>query len=36
MEVDKANQQKEKSPREGKRVRDPLIHSLRIPIRTLN
>lgn len=33
-ELDKTNKQKQKSPRESMRVRDPLIHALGNPIRT--
>ena len=33
---DKATQQKEKSSREGTKIRHPLIYTLRIPIKTLN
>jgi hypothetical protein len=34
--LDKTNQQKEKSPRKGTRIRDSLIHRLKNPIKTLN
>ena len=33
---DKAKQQKEKSPRKGTRIRDPLIHTLKCPTKMLN
>jgi hypothetical protein len=34
--LDKINKQEEKSPREGTRIRDPLIHTLRNSIKALN
>lgn len=34
--LDKANRQKEKSPREGKRIRDPLLCTHGNHVRTLN
>jgi hypothetical protein len=34
--LDKISQQKEKSPREGTRIKDPLIHTLKSPIKVLN
>jgi hypothetical protein len=34
--LDKTNQQEEKSPREGTRIRDPLIYPLMNPIKTLS
>lgn len=34
--MNKANQQKEMSPREGTAIRDPLILILRNPMKTLN
>lgn len=36
MELDKADKQEKKCPREGTRNRDPLFHRFRIPIKTLN
>lgn len=36
MEVDKANQQKEKSPKEDTRIRDPLVYWLKSSIEILN
>lgn len=36
LELDKTNQQKEKSQREGTRDREPLVHKLWYPIKTLN
>jgi hypothetical protein len=34
--LDKPSQQEEKSPKEGTRIRDPLIYTLRNPRKTLN
>jgi hypothetical protein len=36
LQVDKASQQKEKSPRKDVRVKDSLIYTLRSPTKTLN
>lgn len=34
--LDKTNEEKKKNPREATRSRDPLIHTLKNPIKTIN